>query len=388
MALPEIDIQQMKHRGKQVLGLFFAFNLDLIQEAKKLESVRWSQTKKCWYIPYSTEALPIVAAHFSGKANIVVKSNGNKNKVSISKKSRISESGKQLVADYSKYLYGKRYSESTVRTYSSFLQDFIIYLKNKSLELVTNRDVELYCEDVLAGMNYSINTQRQFISSLKQLVAFRPDCKIDELRLERPARSLYRPMVLSKEEIIDILRNTKNLKHRAALALTYSAGLRIGELLNLKLLDINIDRRQIFIRQAKGRKDRVVILAESFIPLMQNYIETYMPEDYFIEGKPGGKYSAESVRAFLKKSCNAAKIKKRVTPHTLRHSYATHLLENGVDIRYIQTLLGHSRPETTMIYTHVSRKDLLDIRSPLDDAVKELTETDKTNNKLLLSRNF
>jgi len=121
----------------------------------------------------------------------------------------------------------------------------------------------------------------------------------------------------------------------------------------------------------------VVIFAESFLPMMKNYLTTYQPQKYFIEGKPYGKYSAESVRSIVKRSARLAGIKKRVTPHTLRHSFATHLLENGVDIRYIQELLGHSSPGTTMIYTHVSRKDILSIQSPLDAAIKQMIEKTK-----------
>ncbi len=195
------------------------------------------------------------------------------------------------------------------------------------------------------------------------------------------------PLVLSKEEVIDLIRHTQNLKHRALITMIYSAGLRISELLNLKISDIDVDRRQLIVRQGKGRKDRMIVLADSFLPLFNNYYLTYQPKEFFIEGEAGKKYSAESVRAIIRRGCKRAGIKKRVTPHTLRHSYATHLLESGVDLRYIQELLGHSRPETTMIYTHVSRKDLLQIRSPLDINVQQLLETDKHNKNILLSRN-
>lgn len=167
------------------------------------------------------------------------------------------------------------------------------------------------------------------------------------------------------------------------MALIYSAGLRISELINLELRQIDVDRRQIIIKNAKGRKDRNVILAKSFIPVLNNYLNTYRPKVYFTEGKIGGKYSPESIRAFLKRSCQAAKISKNVTPHTLRHSYATHLLENGIDLRYIQELLGHAKPETTMIYTHVAKKDLLQIESPLDIAFKTIVETKQFNGKRL-----
>lgn len=121
---------------------------------------------------------------------------------------------------------------------------------------------------------------------------------------------------------------------------------------------------------------------------MLNYMASYQPKKYFIEGKPYQKYSATSVRSFLHKSSKAAGIKKRVTPHTLRHSYATHLLENGIDLRYIQELLGHAKPETTMIYTHVSKKDLLHIESPLDIAVKSISKNELPNKYEHLSENY
>jgi len=186
--------------------------------------------------------------------------------------------------------------------------------------------------------------------------------------------------------MISIIQHTKNLKHRAILALIYSAGLRISELLNLKLEHIQIQRKQLLIKNAKGRKDRYVTLAESFMPLLHNYLITYRPEIYFVEGTKGKPYSASSVRKFLFRSCKSAYIRRTVTPHTLRHSYATHLLESGVGLRHIQELLGHSRPETTMIYTHVARKDLLDIQSPLDSAIKQLTKNQNEEQKFLLSR--
>lgn len=209
------------------------------------------------------------------------------------------------------------------------------------------------------------------------------------MQLTRPKKDKILPTVLSKEEVIDLLRCTKNLKHRAVLSMIYSAGLRISELLNLELNNIDVDRRQIIVKNAKGRKDRHIILAESFIPLMINYLTSYVPKRYFVEGKvEGEKYSAESVRSFLKLACKSAQITKRVTPHTLRHSYATHLLENGIDIRYIQELLGHAKPETTMIYTHVSKKDLLQIKSPLDMALKSLIKSNEPTTINRLSGNY
>ena len=223
------------------------------------------------------------------------------------------------------------------------------------------------------------------VSSLTHFAYFYPACSINVEKISMPKKDKKLPVVLSIEEVLLLLQLTKNLKHRTVLAMLYGSGLRIGELINLKLSDFDFKRKQLHIKNAKGRKDRYTTIAESLFPLLKNYHNTYKPKIYFIENPKGGKYSPESIRAFLRKSTKAAGITKAVTPHTLRHSYATHMLEQGIDIRYIQELLGHSRPETTMIYTHVTRKDLQEIKSPLDNAIKKLSLQDIGNKKLTIS---
>jgi len=388
--IPTITLKKVIHRKQVRLLLEFKFNQNLISKIKKLDTYNWSKTLKAWYTDFNTKNIQLLKETF--KNEVIFKLDAsmyNKNmKVKIKRPPRaISEENKTIIRAYVKYLQGKRYSESTVKTYFTFIADFFHYIQNTPLEDVNNRTIELFIEDVFVPRNYSISTHRQLISAIKLFKDFYPECKIDNLQLKRPKKSKLLPTVLSKEEIIDLLRFTRNLKHRAILAMIYSAGLRISELLHLQLKHIDIDRRQIVVKNSKGRKDRNIILAESFIPLMHNYLTSYQPQVYFVEGKPTQPYSAESIRAFLHKATKRANIKKRVTPHTLRHSYATHLLENGIDLRYIQELLGHAKPETTMIYTHVSKKDLLKIESPLDLALKSLVEADKKRNTLRLSDN-
>lgn len=387
---PTIVLKKVVHRKKIRLLLLFAYNDFLISKIRKIKDYTWSQTLRGWYTDYSTKNLNLIKQTL--KNNVIFKLDGSvynlELKIKTERKPReISNANKEILTAYVKYLKGKCYSESTVKTYFTFVADFFDYIKDTPLSTLTNRDVEKFIEDVFIPRKYSISTHRQFISAIKLFKAFYPECPIEEIALKRPKRSTLLPTVLSKEEVIDLLRYTKNLKHRAVLAMIYSAGLRISELINLKLSHIDIDRRQLTIKNSKGRRDRNIILAQSFIPLLQNYLMSYNPKTYFVEGKPYQRYSAESVRSFLHRSCKLARITKRVTPHTLRHSYATHLLENGIDLRYIQELLGHAKPETTMIYTHVSKKDLLKIESPLDIAVKSLINTDKNNNNMRLSGN-
>lgn len=381
--LPTLLLKKVVHRKGVQLMIHFTYNDFIINRLKQDLHYRWSQSHKSWYTLFNEEAISELKKVLGAKVNYQLDASlFQKIEYKLERKPRIiSEENKEIIRNYVKYLKGKRYSESTIRTYFTFVADFFDYIKDKPIEKLSNKDVELFIEDVFVPRKMSISSQRQLISAIKLFKAFFPECAIDDVKLQRPKKSKILPTVLSKEEVIDLLRCTKNLKHRAILGMIYSAGLRISELINLELKDIDIDRRQIIVKNSKGRRDRHIILAESFIPLLINYTNSYQPQKYFVEGlTAGNKYSAESVRGFLKLSVRAANITKRVTPHTLRHSYATHLLENGIDLRYIQELLGHAKPETTMIYTHVSKKDLLQIKSPLDMALKSLVDNNKNQN--------
>lgn len=381
MPYPTIFLEQKSHKKELRLLLKFEFNDTLISLTKKLKDARWSKSMKSWYLNFTQENIQLVTEIFKDITPV----NSDKLPKKELFKRNLTASEKILLNDFYLYLKGKRYSTSTLQTYTFFVADFINFHTKKALEELTNRDVELFIEKVFIERNYSVSSQRQFVSALKLFIVFYPQTKINDLVLERPKRSRQLPSVLSQEEVLSIIQSTQNLKHRAIIALLYSCGLRISELINLKLADFHIERKQLIVKNGKGRKDRYVSLADSFLPLLSNYYNSYKPKIYFVEGQNGGNYSAESVRQFLRKSCLKAKIKKNVTPHTLRHSYATHLLENGVDIRYIQSLLGHAKPETTMIYTHVKRKDLMDIQNPLDVALQKINKRDNDKGKLLLS---
>jgi integrase/recombinase XerD len=382
--LPNIFLEQKVHKKTPQLLIRFKYDNTLIKSIRSIEGAQWSRTLKSWYLNDTKENLDLILNTFK---NITTIDSSKLPKQELFKRN-LTESQKKLLNNFYLYLKGKRYSDSTIQTYTFFVADFVNFHTKTSLEELTNRDVELFIEKVFIERNYSVSSQRQFISALKIFIIFYPDTKINDLVLERPKKSRKLPSVLSQEEVLEIIRCTQNLKHRAIIALIYSCGLRISELINLKLVDFHIERKQLIVKNGKGRKERYVSLADSFLPLLSNYYHSYKPKTYFVEGLNGGKYSTESVRQFLRKSCAKALIKKTVTPHTLRHSYATHLLENGVDIRYIQSLLGHSRPETTMIYTHVKRKDLMDIQNPLDIALQKLNKIDKDKGNVLLSRNI
>ena len=389
-----VKLTEFEHRGVTCFGIEFVFNTLLKELINNVNETAWSVSKKTFYVPKNKMSLHQLFNQLNER-NIYVdyshlKGSYKTNKNTPTKRVPriISKDKKDAIRAFVRYLRGLRLSESTVMSYFTFVADFVEFLGKKPLNGITNTDVRLFVERQVIEKKYAISTHRQLISAIKHFGTFLPDSNLIIEDLIRPRKSSYLPTVLSKEEVIDLLRATKNLKHRAILAMLYSAGLRISEVLNLKLNAIDIDRRQLFIKNAKGRKDRVVVMAESFIPLLQNYYMTYKPNVYFVENPKGGVYSDVSIRTFIKKSCKLAGIKKRVTPHTLRHSYATHLIENGVGLRYVQDLLGHAKPETTMIYTHVAKKDLLKIQSPLDSALKELQQGDKKQLKQTLSHNI
>lgn len=355
--------------------------------------LRFSQTHACYYLPYSKAIFNELYVYLR-KRRYYVDYQQIKDAGPISKFRKVHKRQAKMLqlkgrmaimfGDYQAYLNGLRLSKNTVEVYSNFIVEFLIFLGDKSLNQINNDVVQRFVERLVSNKDYSISTHRQLISAIKHFAERFTLSEIEVTTLKRPSQQKRLPVVLSQAEVISILRCTANLKHRMALALLYSAGLRISELIGLEVADVDLERRQILIQRGKGRKDRYTILAESLVPMLRNYMLTYGPRKYLIEGAGGGKYAAGSVRAFLKRSCRRAGILKRVTPHTLRHSYATHLIESGVGLRHVQELLGHSKPETTMIYTHIAKKDLLQIRSPLDEAVLQFLEpqNNPSNNSL------
>ena len=225
---------------------------------------------------------------------------------------------------------------------------------------------------MIKSRSISHSTQNQHINAIKFYYEKVLGLNKDYYQINRPRKEKKLPQILSKVEVIRILSHTINIKHRTILAMTYSSGLRIGELLGLKASDIDIERNTIFIKQGKGKKDRLVKLAKNIIPLLREYVGEYKPTTFLFEGVNKNKYSQTSVRNILRNACKKSGIhKKEIKVHTLRHSYATHLLESGIDLRYIQSLLGHSSIKTTEIYTHISKDALNKVESPLDSIMSE-----------------
>ena len=274
----------------------------------------------------------------------------------------------QHILAFKNYLNYRRYSQNTVKTYSDALEVFFRFFNDKPPENINIDDLIQFNTEYILMKKLSASYQNQLINAIKLFYRNRFNRTMEVDIIQRPRRENRLPNVLSKDEVKSILEAPNNLKHRAMLSLIYACGLRRSELLNLTLKDILSDRGLLFIRQSKGQKDRVVPISIKLIEMLRDYYKAFKPKMWLFEGQlPGEKYSDRSIQLVLNQAVTKAKINKPVSLHWLRHSYATHLLESGTDLRYIQELLGHASSRTTEIYTHVSTKNLQQIRSPFDD---------------------
>jgi integrase/recombinase XerD len=274
----------------------------------------------------------------------------------------------QQLEAFKSYMNYRRYSKNTIKTYCDSLQIFFKFNATENLEQLTIEHLIKFNNEHILKNNYSASYQNQVINAIKLFYRNRFNKTMEVDFIQRPRREKRLPNVLSKLEVKSILESPINLKHRAMLSLIYACGLRRSELLNLTLKDVLSDRHLLFIRQSKGKKDRMLPISDKLISMLREYYKAYKPKEWLFEGQnPGEQYSERSIQLVLNQALNKARINKPVTLHWLRHSYATHLLENGTDLRYIQELLGHSSSKTTEIYTHVSTHSIQKIKSPFDD---------------------
>lgn len=275
----------------------------------------------------------------------------------------------EILEQFSKKLEIENYSEQTIKNYISALKGFLEYVNSLKIKQVTDKEITDYLYYCKKEKQYSFSSMKMVIAAIRYLyknVFLKPVPDALNIELRKPS---VLPAVLTVNEISKILEVVSNLKHKTMLLVIYSAGLRLGELLNLKPEDINSEAMKIHVREAKGKKDRYVMLSENVLALLKKYYSEYKPKEFLFEGQNGGKYSPKSVQTVFKRAINKTGIKKKVSVHTLRHSFATHLLDEGTDIRYIQELLGHKRLETTQIYTHVSSHSINKIKSPAEKII-------------------
>jgi integrase/recombinase XerD len=360
------------YHGRTMIRLEFKYDTAIIDEIRAIRGRVWSATHKCWYVPDT----PQTRERFGISLNMVrdeagritggMDSSGYQS-TNLTAFEKLPEAIKEKLRDFRKWMEQHRYSEQTIRNYLNHLSQFFVYLGDIDIREVTTNDVIRFNHDVIIKLKLSISYQRVVTGAIKLFYSHFFDHKMDIDRLDRPFREKKLPIVLSKEEIGRIIKATANLKHRTMLSTIYSCGLRRGEMLSLKIVDLDRDRNLIRIVQGKGRKDRYVPFSEKLKGMLDQYFLEYKPKVYVFEGQSGGQYSARSIAKVLEHAVVKSGVKQKVSLHTLRHCYATHTLDAGTDLRFIQEILGHSSPKTTMIYTHVSSRRIGEIRSPLDD---------------------
>jgi len=282
---------------------------------------------------------------------------------------------------YEQKLVLKGYSRSTVASYKQAFTKFLATNRSNEIDTLTKEDLEKYLYQLVKDNQISNSLQNITINALKFYYEQVLNGPRTVYTLQRPKRNKTLPNTLSEKEVIRLLEAPKNLKHKCILYLMYSAGLRISEVVKLRIQDIHKDEKTIFVKAAKGKKDRKSLLSEQLLVKLREYYIEYRPAYWLFEGQDGGQYSTSSIQKLFRRVVQESGITPWATPHILRHSFATHLMQNGVNLRYIQTLLGHASPKTTEIYTHVIKVNNCIVQSPLDKILGESsTETSKPNN--------
>ncbi|MFZ2899400.1 MAG: site-specific integrase [Saprospiraceae bacterium] len=377
-----ITCQKARCEGREWIAVFMQAEPALVAKVKMVEGRRWHVGAKCWLVPYSAESWKDLRSAFRGVdmrvrqevktineplPPLFAKKPKDRKAVGHSRREELAPLPEAKQAELGKFeakLVIKRYSWHTVKVYKSHFRQFLAHIGNKDPQAVEKEEIRQYLLGRIKEERISESSQNSIINAIKfyyEKVLGWPKTYYD---LERPRNPKQLPDVLSQEEVVRIFRVTGNLKHRAILMLIYSAGLRLGELVKLRLADLHPERGQVFVKAGKGKKDRYTVLSPKVWEMLERYRAEYKPRYWLFEGQDGGQYSSRSVQQLFRAAVERAKANPYATVHTLRHSFATHLLERGTDIRYIQELLGHASIKTTEIYTHIT--GARPIQSPLD----------------------
>ncbi|MFK8057738.1 MAG: tyrosine-type recombinase/integrase [Saprospiraceae bacterium] len=364
----------------------YGVSLDFL---RNLPERNYEKERKRWLIPRSEELIDRLIAHYGSLPGVKIKNRLSRGKAPKAKPidfakqqayliGKYPQAMREVLTSYTDTLIRMRYSWKTVLQYTSHFGKYVKYLGAVRPKEANAKDANSYLSS-LAKQQVSESMVHLAVNAIKfyyEKVIFLPGFELSQIK--RPKKSHRLPTILSVTEVDRMLRSSSNLKHTAILYLLYSSGLRLSEMLSLKLQDVLWDRNQLFVRAGKGKKDRTVMLSETLKALLTLYFDEYQPKVYLFNGQDGeSEYSSSSVQKIVRLAAYTAGIQRKVTPHTLRHCFATHLMESGTDVRYIQELLGHKDIKTTLIYTHVTNKSMKNITSPLD----ALSLNDKNRNE-------
>jgi integrase/recombinase XerD len=369
-----ITLKHLLIADSKCIGL--QFHPDKVVQAllKELPNIKWSKEFSLAYVPNNKDNLNLIYQRFRGVAWVNTnyffphrRLNNDNEEINVEwfRKRILPEGYRACPEEYLLKLELKRYANNTVKTYVQCFEKFINAQKETDLLHVNEQDVELYLQKMIQEKK-SNSYVNQMINSIKFYYEVVKQMPNRFYSVERPFKEHTLPKVLSKQEVKDIIEATSYIKHKCILSLMYSSGLRIGELLALKPEDIDSKRMLVRVNQGKGNRDRLTLLSEKVLIDLRIYYKECRPKNWLFESPSGDKYSTTSVARILTQARKTVGIQKHVNPHMLRHSFATHLLEAGTDLRYIQTLLGHKSSKTTEIYTHVATNTFAVIKNPLD----------------------
>ena len=373
--LQHITLRHYFINQERCVGILFYPNKVIQALIKELPGVKWSKEYQIVYVKNNPENLNRIYKTFRGVAwvnskyffkNKPVNTYGDGNgDISWAENRNLPEDYKKCPKEYLQKLELKKYSNSTIKTYVMAFEKFMNHYKENDLSQLNENHIRDYLS-TLVKKGFSNSAINQAVNAIKFYYEIVLDMPNRFYEIERPIKEHKLPKVLSKEEVLTIIDHTNNIKHRCIVSLLYSAGLRRSELINLKITDIDSKRMLIRVEDAKGNKDRYTLLSSRVLVELRNYYKKWRPHVYLFEGPGGNKYSSRSIANIIANAAEKAGIKKNVTPHMLRHSFATHLLKNGTDLRNIQALLGHNSLKTTEIYTHVAASSFNKIKNLLD----------------------
>jgi integrase/recombinase XerD len=295
------------------------------------------------------------------KSNHLKKSPRQQEKVTV-----LSEEEIILLQKFERELNFRNRSKRTEASYLDYIKRFIRHFQGRNFQEISNLEIQEYLNDIILRMGYSYSTLNIHISAIRSFYNLVYRVRLENIDIPRPKAAKELPKVLSMEELQRMIERSMNKKHKLIITLLYSTGMRRAEILSVKVTDIDMASGTIRIH-GKGNKQRTAYISKNLHKLLIDYLKAYTPNDYLLEGQTGQQYSGTSIEKVIKKSATRAGITKRVTPHMLRHSFATHLITKGAALPYVQKLLGHSNVKTTMIYTHIADNDLKNLPNPLDD---------------------
>lgn len=351
------------------IKIFIPYDMILIRVAlKKMDSSFWHPHQKLWSVVNTDKNFESLKKICNGSYRIE-----KELRFSPIPSVELNPKALESLFELEKALVLKQYSDSSIQVYKKMFSVFLGKFMNRNLKEVTKEDIEGFVYELIKKSKISESYQNQLINAIKAYYEHALKMPREYYDIQRPKKSVSIPNVLSKKEVLNIIQSPENIKHKAILHTIYGSGLRISELLNLRISDVHSDDGYLFIKDSKGKKDRKTILPEQLVVLLRTYYKAYKPSYWLFEGQTGCKYSTSSIRSIFRKAVKDTNANPWATVHTLRHSFATHCIENNINIRHLQNMLGHGSPKTTEIYTKTIEINNKTIISPLDSLLKNNT---------------